>query len=244
MGHWSAHSLHAPCIRSDCSTSYLLETIEFSAANTVSNRWNASIHVLYMLGLWACVELINCWAMPALRQVWAMPHCLLVLPRVPELSPCCPRRFIQHPFKLALFAPQRIKLSGPKLYTLKFRLENRPGFHSASLCHVASVIVLPASSMTCCRHPRPSCQSLAHSERFTPCWPHVGLLGSSSAQHLLPSSCVINRGLRQAAFLVGKEGLIGLPVDCPQRSFRGCPWHRCRRCYCGAPRGADEMPSM
>ena len=144
MGHWSAHSLHAPCIRSDCSTSYLLETIEFSAASTVSNRWNASIHVLYMLGLWACVELINCWAMPALRQVWAMPHCLLVLPRVPELPPCCPRRFIQHPFRLALLAPQRIKLNSPKLYTFKNQTRASSWIHYAIL--VASVVVLSASS--------------------------------------------------------------------------------------------------
>ena len=62
--------------------------------------------------------------MPLLRQVWAMPHCLQVPPRVPELPPCCPRRFIQHPFRLALLAPQRIQLSGPKLYTLKFSLES------------------------------------------------------------------------------------------------------------------------
>ena len=93
--------------------------------------------------------------MPALRQVWAMPHCLLVLPRVPALPPCCPRRFINNHSGWPL-APQRIKLSGPKLYTLKFRLENRPWFNYASLCHVASVIVPPASSMPCCRHSRPS----------------------------------------------------------------------------------------
>ena len=82
--------------------------------------------------------------MPALRQVWAMPHCLLVLPRVPELPPCCPRRFIQHPFRLALLAPQRIKLSSPKLYTFKNQTRASSWIHYAIL--VASVVVLPASS--------------------------------------------------------------------------------------------------
>ena len=45
--------------------------------------------------LWACVETATLWNVTAPRKYG---QCLLpmVLPRVPEPPPCCPRRFAQH----------------------------------------------------------------------------------------------------------------------------------------------------
>ena len=157
-----------------------------------------------MLGLWACVELINCWAMPALRQVWAMPHCLLVLPRVPELPPCCPRRFIQHPFRLALLAPQRIQLSGSKLYTLKIQPRERNQLLRKQHVLLTFCPLLPQPPPQL-QYPILSTQLLLPKRQMLP-WPidFFGLtaLGAPSLSQLSKRSTRANAPSREASVLL------------------------------------------
>ena len=68
-------------------------------------------HVLYMLELWACVELID-WAEPVLQQVWAMPLCLASASTSPRASTLMSKA-IRSTLIMLVSSSSRIKLGGP-----------------------------------------------------------------------------------------------------------------------------------
>ena len=83
-----------------------------------------------------------------------------------------------------------------------------------------------------------SCQSVAHSETIilTPFLASILACGLVFSTESLPSALCDQPQPATRGLLAGKEDLMDLPVDCPQRSFQGCLWHRCRR--------LDGMPSI